>query len=122
MALTQFVEQWKRHHGRHNNGNIGLYKVNATGGYLLSYFDEISPAADYQAKKIAHLKRPGIGVPLVALRENRNRSPIESFYRPEAISLPLTAVIAENRLMASGIEVEIHLLCPLQNDQVTYPC
>ena len=130
IALAQFVEQWKRQRGSANEGDVlatesqRRYRVRFTGGihggYPLTYFDEISPAAEYRVKKIDHLRRAGIGAPLVALRENRNRSPIEAFYPPEAITRPLTAVIASAENVDQRTEVDIHLLCPLQNDQVRY--
>ena len=129
LALAQFIEQWKRSRGAADQGEVSAncernYQVRFTGGvhggYPLSYFDEISPAADYRVKKIDHLRRPGIGAPLVALRENRGRSPIEKFYPPEAITRPLTAVIASVKTQDEGAEVDIQLLCPLQNDEVRF--
>ena len=68
--------------------------------------------------KMDHLKRAGVGVPLVALRENRGESSIEKFYPPEAITRPLTAVIAKKRSRGEVTAVDIELLCPLQNDNM----
>lgn len=127
-ALAEFVEAWKQEFDEKDEAfvtasNGQRYHVRFTGGvhggYPLSYFDEISPAFDYRVSKITHLQRKGVGAPLVALRENREQIPIEKFYPPEAITRPLTAVISRKELGPDSIEVDIQLLCPLQNDTVS---
>lgn len=123
--LARFIEVWKAERGAADKGEVlgpdgRRYQVSfgggAHGGYPLSYFDEISSAADYRVKKIDHLRLDGVGVPLVALRENRGESPIEKFYPPEAITRPLTAVMAKKTNRGGTTAVDIELLCPLQND------
>ena len=56
--------------------------------------------------------------PLVALRENTGRAPIEVFYPPEAITRPLTAMISKGKFATgSGVqEIQIDLVCPLENN------
>jgi pimeloyl-ACP methyl ester carboxylesterase len=129
-ALAHFVEEWKEQRGT-DSGMLAVPRADASvqrlrirfvmgahGGYSLDYFDEIRPAIDYQVEKIAHHRRAGYGAPLVALRENRGRTPLERFYPPEAISRPLTAVVLPGASRGGVREVRIELLCPLQNDEV----
>ena len=129
-ALAHFVEEWKEQRNA-DRGTLDLprsdgtvqrlrirFVLGAHGAYSLDYFDEIRPATDYKVEKIAHHRRAGYGAPLVALRENRGRTPIEKYYPPEAISRPLTAVV-DSVARGGGVrEVRIELLCPLQNDEV----
>ena len=79
-------------------------------GYPLSYFDSISPAVDYEIEKLAHHRRKGYGAPLVALRENRLRDPLERFYPPEAITRPLTAVIEDRGRRGGQRNIRVELL------------
>ncbi len=88
------------------------------GSYPLDYFDEIRPAADFEVKKLPHHLRQGEGVPLMALRENRGQDRLESFYPPEVISRPLTALLRPGPKIGQEQEVRIDLLCPLLNDTV----
>lgn len=128
-ALGHFIEQWRRSgmatHGEVNgsvNGRRHVYRVSfpvaESGSYPVDYFDEISPAVDFAVKKIPHHTRDGVGVPLVALRENRGREPIEAFYPPEVISRPLTAVARPGVQQDGFQDVRIDLLCPLRNSSV----
>lgn len=131
-ALAHFVEQWKKQRAPENEGLVEIkdsrngdrrYRVTigpgGHAGYPLSYFDSITPAVDYKVRKLNHYRREGFGAPLVALRENRHRGPLERFYPPEAITRPLTAVIQKGPLKNGIQEVSIELLCPLRNDD--YP-
>ncbi|MFT4548525.1 MAG: pimeloyl-ACP methyl ester carboxylesterase [Verrucomicrobiales bacterium] len=126
-ALGSFVEEWKRQLPGTSEGHIRAegvtYQIRFVSGhhgsYPLSYFDSISPAADYRVKKIKHHRRGGIGTPLVAFRANEKREPIETFYPPEGISRPLTAVIGSEEEVEGIRQVEIQLLCPLQRDDFT---
>ncbi len=59
-----------------------------------------------------------MGAPLVAVRENREREPIEAFYPPEAISRPVTAVIHCSPKRDGVIPVTIELLCTHRRDTV----
>jgi pimeloyl-ACP methyl ester carboxylesterase len=129
-ALAHFVEVWKTQ-GKASKAELKsdsteagdlVYRVHFQdsdrGGYPLDYFDEVSPADDYKIGKVKHHRRAGLGVPLVALRENREREPIERFYPPEVISRPLTAVVEPDPARSGVQTVKIHLLCPLQNQSV----
>ncbi len=57
-------------------------------------FDRLLPAAALPAEGLRqyHL-RPGVGVPLVGIREDRGRSPEEGYYPPGGLASPLTAVL-----------------------------
>lgn len=124
-ALARFVERWKSQigtsSGQLKTGNL-TYDIEfigqGPGCYPLNYFDEISPAGDYVIGKLEHHMRTGVGAPLVALRENQHREPIESWFPPEVISRPLTA-LAEAEPIKQGVrKVRVRLLCPLINPTV----
>lgn len=128
-ALGHFIERWKKS----NMGTAGdvrgtiddrehVYRITFSqtghGAYSPAYFDKISPAADYEVLKIAHHIRRGVGVPLVATRENRKREPIETYFPPEVIARPLTALLKPKEPHAGLQEVHIDLLCPLVHDSI----
>ncbi|MGV3661488.1 MAG: esterase/lipase family protein [Prosthecobacter sp.] len=129
-ALGRFVEQW----GLQKKGgsetlkpgkaspNQTTYKVRfdqtPQGCYDLRYFDRISYAGDFVVEKMKHHMRAGVGAPMMALRENKGREPIERYYPPEAIARPLTAVAWGEAAKGGEQEVRIQLLCPLSNDSV----
>lgn len=131
QGLAHFVEKWKNEKdgavvgivtNKTKGGAAQRYRISFDGGYHggypLSYFDQISPVDDFRIGKISHHRRDGFGAPLVAIRENRKRDAVEAFYPPEAITRALTAVIASKKNVGNTTEVEIHLLCPLRNDEV----
>ena len=129
-ALAHFVEAWKLK-GLPNEKDVAAdnasaitYRVHfegpAWGRYPLEYFDMISPANDFEIGKIDHHRRKGVGAPLVAIRENHNRQPIETYFPPEAISRPLTALAKRGPVHGHVCDVRIELLCPLVNSSVTH--
>jgi pimeloyl-ACP methyl ester carboxylesterase len=127
-ALAHFVEAWKLQklpasgEVRADDARGVTYQVRfggtRWGNYPLEYFDEISPAADFEIRKLAHHKRSGVGAPLTALRENRKREALEKFYPPEAITRPLTAFATAEPVRGGVCRVQIELLCPLVNSTV----
>lgn len=129
-ALGRFVEQWclQKKGGSESlkpepsSPNQITYKVNfdqtPAGCYDLRYFDKISYAGDFAVEKMKHHLRAGVGAPMMAMRENQGREPIERFYPPEAIARPLTAVAWPAVVRGGEREVKIQLLCPLSNDSV----
>jgi pimeloyl-ACP methyl ester carboxylesterase len=128
-ALAHFVESWKQRglpaqaEIAPPPGQAGLrYRVQFADacqrGYALDYFDEISPAADFEVRHLKHHQRAGAGAPLTALRENRQRTPEERYFPPEAITRPLTAVAEPGPVRGGAQTVRIQLLCPLTNDSV----
>lgn len=125
-ALAHFVERWKLDRG----ANAGLLRDSAVtydvrflahdrGAYSLDYFDEISPAEDYQVRKLRHHLRDGVGAPMVALRRNLRREPVEAWFPPEVISRPLTALVEADPPRGGVQKVRIRLLCPLLNPAVS---
>ncbi len=131
-ALAHFVECWHKAHGNTTSGllpaaadsNAPDYQVVFSGAdhdcAPLTYFDELHAATDYKVFLLAHHQRPGLGAPLLALRENREREAIERYYPPEAIARPLTAVAQAQPARAGRQEVRIELLCPLVHDTVRW--
>ncbi len=130
-ALAHFVERWKEERGAAVTGvlpaasdDARAYRVTFSGRGLgcepLAYFDTLSPAEDFKISKLRHHRRAGVGAPLLALRENRRREPLERFYPPEAITRPLTAVAHAQPSRGSEQKVSIELLCPLTRDTVVW--
>jgi len=131
-SLALFIECWKEERQSATEGEVVLTQPDGTServrvrfshpshdGFPLDYFDSIAPAEDYVVKNLPHYKREGVGSPLVAIRENLERDPIEKYYPPEAITSAVTAVVMENHRHGSGRrDVEISLVCPLAVDSV----
>jgi pimeloyl-ACP methyl ester carboxylesterase len=126
-ALAHFVERWKQQRLPAQDtvpadGGGVAYHVRFTGtecgGYPLDYFDEISPAADFEVRKLKHHMRAGVGAPLTALRENRHRTPLETWFPPEVISRPLTAIVRLGAVRGGIQDVRIELLCPVRHPTV----
>jgi pimeloyl-ACP methyl ester carboxylesterase len=122
-ALAHFIESWHENWPARNAGSIRgahgtAYQVRfetcCSGSYLPAYFDRIQPTSDFRVARLEHHRRDGVGVPMVAIRENQGREPIETFYPPEAITRPLTAVLDR----PAQREVRIRLMCPLTHDRV----
>ena len=88
------------------------------GCYAPDYFDQLHSAANLEVSKIPHYRKPGVGAPLVAIRENRQRDALERFYPPEAITRPLTATVTAGRQLGDVQDLEIALLCPLTHPRV----
>ena len=128
--LAKFVARWhdrdpeKSHdivRSKAVDGQVRRYRVSfdtARSQHFLRYFDELSPVSNTKVKKVRHHRRKGVGAPLVALRENKSRQPIEAYYPLEAITRPLTAVITEGELSKGLQEVQIDLICPLHQNHV----
>ncbi len=127
QALGAFIERWKKR-GLGPDRTLAAmpggpayhvhFPVGEFGCYPLSYFDELNSALDLKVGKIPHYHRSGLGTPLVALRENRHQQPIETYYPPEAITRPLTALAKAGPLKGGVQDVEIRLLCPLVHQTV----
>lgn len=121
-ALGHLVENWKeRDYPEHKivkpNKKTGVtYDVRFShrnqGCYDLAYFDVLSPADEFRIEKISHQRREGVGAPLSALRENKQRESIEKYYPKEAITRALTATIEAGPVRGDQQTVTISLLCP----------
>jgi len=131
-ALAHFVEQWQYQHGGSDEGEVTItsddgkasrYAIqfnSSHGTFPLTYFDHVSPAVDFKLEKISHHRREGVGAPLVALRENTGREPIEAFYPPEVIARPVTAVIEPGEMEGGVQNIRIDLQCPLQIKEISF--
>lgn len=129
-ALGQFVERWKmeKHPAQGpvepDDADQGetRYQVTFTGSVKgenpLDYYDEIYSAADFKIGRIKHHQRPGLGAPLIALRENKKRVSIETYYPPEAITTPITAFARPGPIRLGTQSVTIQLLNSLREDSV----
>lgn len=131
-ALAHFVEAWKQQRRGASQGRLEAGVDSPGPAYLvefsghdhgfdpLTYFDVLSPAADFKVSKLTRHQREGVGAPLLALRENQQREPIERFYPPEAIARPLTAVLKATPQRGDTRRVRIELLCPLAREQIVW--
>jgi len=126
-ALGDLVERWKREKRPLKDTLLGSpqglnYQITFAepepGMNPLDYFDDIQPAFDFKISRIRHHQRPGIGAPLMALRENRHRDALERYYPPEAITRPVTAVAQAGPVRQGVQQVRIQILCSLKNDTV----
>ncbi len=127
-ALGRFVEGWaERGLGNAHTlpppapGGV-TYRVRMAGAsdgcYPIEYFDTLDAVSELKVGKIPRYGREGVGAPLVALRENRQREPVERYFPPEAITRALTAYATAGPLRDGVRDVEIRLLCPLAFDTV----
>ena len=130
-ALGHVLEMWLAQHGSQTSGTITpdelstrdtIYRVRFTANgpakFLPGYFDELSPAVDFQVKRLERFTREGVGTPMKALRENRGEESIESYYPPEAITREVTAVIHPGARRGKVQEISIELLCALYHEDV----
>lgn len=129
-ALAQFVKEWKKDEmpsrgivpdpGNNQPRYLVQFDETSPGIYALDYFDEVESAKAFKITRIKRHERPGIGAPLMALRENKQREKIEKYFPPEAITRPLTAVAYPGEMRQGVQTVRISLISPLQNDTVMY--
>jgi len=123
QALGRFVERWNRRGlGREytlmppeTEGPAYHVRIAdaSTGCFAIDYFDRLEAVHELRVRRIRRHQRDGVGAPLVALRENRGRDPIERFYPPEAITRSVTAFAIAGPERNGSREVTIRLLCPL---------
>lgn len=129
--LAHFVAAWKRTYPDSDAGTLRAgdggaeievrFVAESRGAFLPSYFDRLDPAKEFRVKGLEEYRREGNGAPLLAVRENLHREPIEHFYPPEAISRAVTAVIrkTETRGEKGRRYLEIELLNTLQQDEIS---
>lgn len=126
LRLAEFVSEWFVRRDRAESGTVEHYPNSfritfSTGhgaSHLPEYFDQLVPAHHVEVKKMERHTRSGIGGPLLALRENEEREPIETYFPPEAITRPVTAVVTGDTLQGSERHITIELLCPLSHETV----
>ncbi|MBB5036977.1 esterase/lipase family protein [Prosthecobacter dejongeii] len=129
-ALALLVERWKdtqlpdRSILKPNKTGEPAYEIQFTGSpespSPLSYFDEIHPADGLKVLKIHHHQRSGIGIPLLAIRENTHRESLEKYFPPEVITRPLTAVFQAGPAHQGNQRIFIRLLCPLRQENLLH--
>jgi len=119
-ALGELVHRWPSDEGRKvSSGGCEVTFAEAAGGiYAVDYFDTLTPASAYSVTKLPHQRRAGVGVPMLGLRENRHREPIEEHYPPEAITRPVTALARVESADGGTPGVRIELLDSLYAETV----
>lgn len=130
-ALGHAVERWRLDKGQVLTGQIDpaadsattkpirvRFEVSGASRYAPGYFDDLSPAVDFKVKKIERFTREGIGSPMRAVRENRGRDELESFYPPEGITREVTAIIHPDSGQGRIRNVKIELVCALNRETV----
>jgi len=115
----RFIELWKEK----DLGNAAIiaagdtgdrftvrFERGATDRWSLSYFDQLIPAERYEIRGLSDRRTiPGKGIPMVGIRENESRLPVEKYFPPEAITRPVTA-----ELRFDGREVTVTLWDPVK--------
>jgi len=92
IEARRFLRIWQEK-GQPRDAQIGDWRVIAEGDFQPGYFESLLPAEDFRVVGFRHRHvRAGTGVPLVGHRKNSGREPVESFYPPEGICRPVTAV------------------------------
>jgi pimeloyl-ACP methyl ester carboxylesterase len=93
----------------------------AAGGFLVhfhpggrgifapDYFDRLEAAAAFKVGGLAHHRADGAGVPLVGIRHNERREPVEKWYPPEGITRAVTAVVVPGSMKNGVRRVEVRL-------------
>jgi len=129
-ALGRFVEQWKKEKRPAKDTvpatkNGPSYEVTFTGTVEgqdpLEYYDEIYSATDFKIDRIEHHQRRGLGAPLIALRDNKHRAAIETYYPPEVITTPITAFARPGPNQLHGTQsVTIQFISSLHQDSVMW--
>ena len=134
-ALAQFVTRWHRQSPEVEAGYVNavkpgeryLVKFNSPDGVpALGWFEEISPAFEFKmgrafafkTEKLERHRRDGIGAPLVAFRENRNRENMDVFDPQAGIFRPVTAVIRAGQREGAVQPLLIDLYSPLRSDRI----
>lgn len=126
LRLAEFVSEWFVRRDRASSGTVEHYpnsfritfRTGHPSSHLPDYFDELVPAHHVRVKRIERHTRTGVGGPLLALRENEGREQIESYYPPEAITRPVTAVVTGDSQEGSERHITIELFCPLAHETV----
>lgn len=89
-----------------------------TATFAADYFDSLAPVSRYQVHGLKDHQVDGIGVPMVGIRDNRGRQPVEKWYPPEGITRAVTAV-AISRPARPGVRaVEIRLIDRMREDSI----
>lgn len=106
VAGGRFVRLWRKA-VLPNRCTIAGWKVHITGDWKPDYFEELLPSGDYEVRgPFRRYVRDGRGVPLVGVRQNTRREPIEALYPPEAITRPVTATL--QRRTGRSVTVTLH--------------
>jgi pimeloyl-ACP methyl ester carboxylesterase len=127
-SLAQFLELWQLRRPGQDASLLGpkegvSYRLRFAPGdrqrYAIGYFDQLSPATDFEVEKIKpHYRRDGVGAPLLGIRANLGKDPIDRFFPPEAISRAVTAVAEAGPSIDGSRDVVISLYNPLQLETV----
>lgn len=114
LEARRFLRVWQER-GQPRDARFGGWRVVADGDYPPSYFDSLLPAEDFRVEGFQHRHlRSGTGVPLVGHRHNSGREPAESFYPPEGICRPVTAVFKAG----PGKMMRLNLADPLHDESL----
>ncbi len=117
-ALGELIRRWpQRSSSAERDGCQVAFDAAEPGTFAADYFDALTPAADFEVTRLPRHRRPGVGVPMVGLRENRHREAIEDHYPPEAITRPVTAV-AEVARTPDGATLRVRLYSTLHHESV----
>lgn len=94
------------------------YTAARAGVYSPTYFDRLEPAGDYKVTGLKRHQVQGVGVPMIGIRENKNREPIEKWYPPEAITRAVTLVAIPGKFQEGYQNVELRLVDRMHEETV----
>ncbi len=129
-ALARFVELWSTDPRRLESGPYLLsgngepleISLSGDSAFPRHYFDRIISSDSIQEKGIASHGRPGIGAPIVGIREQRpERAHEMKFYPLKGLHVPVTVTIDSVRRPPSGglTSVVFSMRDPLSEQKVT---
>lgn len=88
------------------------------GIFAPQYFDRLEIAEHFKVAGLRQHRVEGIGLPLVGIRDNTGREPVEKWYPPEAITRAVTAVVVPGPVKNGRREVEIRLHDRLRTETI----
>ena len=89
------------------------------GIFAPGYFDRFEIADHFKVAGLRHQRVDGIGLPLVGIRDNTRREPIERWYPPEAITRAVTAVVVAGPTINGRRQIEIRLYDRLKTETMS---
>ncbi len=100
------------------DGFLVRFHPGGPGIFAGSYFDRIEVASHFKVAGLEHHRLDGIGLPLVGIRDNKGREPVEKWYPPEAITRAVTAVVVPGSMKDGVRQVEIRLYDRLNTESI----
>jgi pimeloyl-ACP methyl ester carboxylesterase len=120
-ALAELFRRWLEPHAHRAvelDGCRIVFEQGTPSSFAPDYFDSWVPASDFTVRGLPRQKREGVGVALLAVRENRGREEIERHYPPEAITRAVTAIARPGQDPSGRGTIRVQLLSALAHEVV----